>query len=211
MRTDIPARSAKREVWLYQRERPGFVWDAAVLAGNPFTFPEVLTILDGVTVGGRKISDARQVENLAEAVNELLFLVRSRSFALDKPTFDRLQWLIARDETVEAGEFRGDDDRNLRALHIAGIEFLTSELDSPFEQAIAYFLFAALQQFYFDGNKRTGRFMMNGHLMMHGIDAISVPAARRQEFNAGMVRFFLTKDATDMFEFLTSCLPDVGD
>ncbi len=31
--------------------------------------------------------------------------------------------------------------------------------------------------------------MMNGVLMSHGIDAISVPAAKAQEFNEKMVRF----------------------
>jgi hypothetical protein len=34
-----------------------YVWDAAVLEGNPLTYPEVQTLLDGITVGGRKISD----------------------------------------------------------------------------------------------------------------------------------------------------------
>jgi prophage maintenance system killer protein len=94
---------------------------------------------------------------------------------------------------------------NLRRIHASGLQFIKAELDYSFEQAIAYFLFAALQQFYFDGNKRTARYMMNGHLMSHGFDAISVPAARRHEFNAGMVEFFTTKDGTGMFRFLVSC------
>lgn len=232
---DIPARTVERAVYWYQRERPAFVWDAAVLEGNPFTFAEVQTLMSGVTVGGRKLSDERQVANLAETANELLDRVVNRTFRLDKPTSDHLQWLTARDEAFDAGKFRGEGEmtltpsvslgehgrytppstepggRNLRDLHTTGVEFITSQLDTPFEQGLAYFLFAALQQFYFDGNKRTGRFMMNGHLMMHGYDAISVPAARRQEFNQGMVAFHLTKDATDMFGFLTSCLPDVDD
>jgi hypothetical protein len=78
----------------------------------------------------------------------------------------------------------------------------------PFERATAFFLFGALQQFFFDGNKRTSRFMMNGVLMSHGIDAISVPAARAQEFNEKMVRFYLSKDATEMMAFLAGCHPD---
>ena len=36
--------------------------------------------------------------------------------------------------------------------------------------------------------------MMNGHLMSAGMDAISIPAGRRQEFNAEMVAFFRYKD-----------------
>ncbi|EFC79711.1 hypothetical protein FrEUN1fDRAFT_7155 [Parafrankia sp. EUN1f] len=47
--------------------------------------------------------------------------------------------------------------------------------------------------------------MMNGHLMSHGLDAISVPAARRHEFNTEMVEFFRHRDGTGMFGFLTSC------
>ena len=65
-----------------------------------------------------------------------------------------------------------------------------------------------MQQFFFDGNKRTSRFMMNGILMSNGIDAISVPAAKAHEFNEKMVRFYLTRDATEMMAFLVDCHED---
>jgi Fic family protein len=220
---DIPSFSVERAMWRFQRTLPEYVWDAAVLEGNPFTYPEVQTLLDGITVGGRKISDEQQV------LNELLRLVKTGEFRLAKEVSDRLQYLIAREEALESGHFRGEGKEqltpgvglgtrgrympprtepggeNLRRIHASGLQFIKAELDYSFEQAIAYFLFAALQQFYFDGNKRTARYMMNGHLMSHGFDAISVPAARRHEFNAGMVEFFTTKDGTGMFRFLVSC------
>ena len=226
---DAPSFSVERAVWRFQRSLPEYVWDAAVLEGNPFTYPEVQTLLDGITVGGRKISDEQQVLNLAEAANELLRLVKAREFRLAKEISDRMQYLIARDEALESGHFRGEGKElltpgvglgahgrylppltepggeNLRGIYIRGVQFIQTELDYVFEQALAYFLFAALQQFYFDGNKRTARYIMNGHLMSHGFDAISVPAARRQEFNVGMVEFFTTKDGTGMFRFLASC------
>jgi Fic family protein len=230
--TDIGMHTVERAVWRYQRSLPEFVWDAAVLEGNPFTFPEVQTLIDGITVGGRKLSDERQVANLTEAARELARLVKSGDFGLDKPTSDRLQYLLARDEALESGHFRGEGSltltpgvslgehgrylppgtqpggENLRRLHARGVQAIHMDLAHPFEQALAYFLFAALHQFYFDGNKRTGRSMMNGHLMSHGMDAISVPAARRLEFNTGMVEFFRSRQATAMFAFLTSCHPD---
>ena len=43
----------------------------------------------------------------------------------------------------------------------------------------------------------------------HGIDAISVPASRRLEFNRSMVDFFRNREGTGMFAFLTSCHPDL--
>lgn len=52
--------------------------------------------------------------------------------------------------------------------------------------------------------------MMNGILMSAGIDAISVPAAKAQEFNESMVRFYLKKDATEMIAFLLNCHPDAA-
>jgi hypothetical protein len=52
--------------------------------------------------------------------------------------------------------------------------------------------------------------LMNGILMSAGIDALSVPAAKAQEFNENMVRFYLTKDATEMMAFLLDCHPDVA-
>jgi hypothetical protein len=105
---DIPSFSVERAVWRFQRSLPEYVWDAAVLEGNPFTYPEVQTLLDGITVGGRKISDERQILNLAEAASELLRMVKSGEFRLGKEVSDRLHLLIARDEALESGRFRGE-------------------------------------------------------------------------------------------------------
>jgi hypothetical protein len=98
--------------------------------------------------------------------------------------------------------------KNLHLIFQRGTDVILGLSSGAFEQAIAYFLFAAFQQFYYDGNKRTGRYMMNGHLMSHGIDAISVPAARKQEFNTEMTDFYWQKDGTRMFRFLASCWGD---
>ncbi|HEX7164352.1 MAG TPA: hypothetical protein VF223_24300, partial [Trebonia sp.] len=196
---NIARSDVRRAVWRFGKMLPGYVWDAAVLEGNPFTYPEVQTLLEGITVGGRKLSDERQILNLSESANELIRIVRSGQFRIDKSTSDLLNGLIASGEDLEAGHFRGEGNvitqvsvnmgahgthrpppteprgENLRRIFQRGIDFNAELSSGVFEQAAAYFLFAALQQFYYDGNKRTGRYMMNGHLMSHGIDAISVP------------------------------------
>ena len=124
-------------------------------------------------------------------------------FALDEPFGNATELLLVPDHYV------------LRMLYSQGfpLEKLGvaskdgGEVADPRERGMAFFLFGALQQFYFDGNKRTSRFMMNGILMSHGFDAISVPAKRAQEFNENMVRFYLGKDATEMMRFLIDCQP----
>ncbi len=226
----VPA-SVDRSLFRYKQRLAQFVFDASSLEGNPFTFPQVQTLMDGVTVGGHKISDEQQVLNLAAAAKELLSLVKDGEFELNKQTFDRLHGLVAKEEAWEWGHFRGEgnetsmtwpvqlgDDEywpaptqagatNLNRIFSEGVEALLSEVPDPRERGMAFFLFGALQQFYFDGNKRTSRFMMNGILMSHGFDAISVPAKRAQEFNENMVRFYLGKDATEMMRFLIDCQP----
>jgi Fic family protein len=226
----VPVHSVERACFRFHKMLPEFVWDAGVLEGNPFTFVEVKTLLDGVTVGGRKISDQEQILNLAASAKRLLALVKSGQFALSKPVFTELNGIVARHEALEWGVFRGEGEEKhytpdvglgehgrytplptlpeapqLNQIFQDGV--LALQACEPFERALAFFLFGALQQFFFDGNKRTSRFMMNGVLMTHGIDAISVAAAKAQEFNEKMLRFYLSKDATEMMTFLLACHP----
>jgi hypothetical protein len=230
--TVLPIHEIRRVCFRWYRSMPEYIWDAAILEGNPFTFPEVKTLLDGITVGGRKVADAEQILNLFDSSKELLRLVRNNLFTFDRQTSNAIHALVARNEALEWGHLRGEGQEthftpdvalgeagrhtplpttpgggNLAAKMDAGISRLRAL--PPYERGLAYFLFAALHQFYFDGNKRTGRFMMNGILMSNGIDAISVPGARANEFNQAMVRFYVSKDATEMMGFLTDCHPEI--
>ena len=229
----VPTHSLDRVTFHFHRMLTTYVWDASVLEGNPFTFPEVKTLLEGVTVGGHNISDQEQVLNLAESSKQLLALVKAGKFELNKRTFIELHGLVAKNEALEWGHFRGEGSETnytpdvglgpegrytplptlpgapeLNRVFSDGLLALEKDVENAFEKAAAFFLFGALQKFFFDGNKRTSRFMMNGVLMSAGIDAISIPAAKAQDFNEKMVRFYVTKDATEMMAFLVSCHPE---
>jgi prophage maintenance system killer protein len=156
-------------------------------------------------------------------LGRFLGLVKNREFKLDKPTFCSLHALVARNETLEWGHFRGEGPETQFTPYVAlgergrfaplatepgavrlnevfenGIHSLQREVSNPFERATAFFLFGSLQQFFFDGNKRTSRFMMNGVLMTAGIDAVSIPAVRAAQFNSRMVDFYMSRNATEM-------------
>jgi hypothetical protein len=210
-----------------------YAFDAAVLENLPFTFPEVQTLVDNVTVGGHKLSDEQQVLGLIECVRELGQMVRSGEFMLDKVTSGILHRIITNGTVLDEGLFRGEGatggtprvrlglhepytppptvpgGANLRRIHDEGAIFILSKLSEPFEQAVAYFLLCALAQFYFDGNKRTGKAMMAGWLMCHGIDGFGVPARRQLEFNTEMVDFYRFKEGTRMFGFMAQCWADM--
>ena len=102
--------SVDRAVFRYKQSLVEFVYDACALEGNPFTYPEVQTLMEGVTVGGRKLSDQQQVQNLADAAKELFVLVKGSAFELSKPISDSLHKIVAKEEALEWGHFRGEGD-----------------------------------------------------------------------------------------------------
>ncbi|KXS50570.1 MAG: filamentation induced by cAMP protein fic, partial [Marinobacter sp. T13-3] len=81
-------------------------------------------------------------------------------------------------------------------------------LDDVYDQAIHLFLTMARCQFFYDVNKRLGRFMMNGHLLNHGYPAINIPASRQLEFNELMLAFYESGDQDEMNRFVRSCMDE---
>ena len=226
-----PPGSPRRALFRYRQSLSEFVYDASQLEGNPLTYVEVKNLMDGVSVSGHPLADERQVMNLVSAAKSLFSIVEKQEFRLEKSFSDRLHHLIAFEEAWEWGHFRGEGQEgrmtphvalhdgkyrppetqpggdNLKKLYLEGLNCIKREIKHPCERGMVYFLFTALQQFYFDGNKRTGRFMMNGKLMSHGWDAISIPAHRALEFNELMTDFFTEWNGSRMLEFLYSCRP----
>ncbi len=75
-----------------------------------------------------------------------------------------------------------------------------------YEKAFFVFLNMARNQFFYDVNKRMGRFMMNGLLLNAGYPAINIQAKRKLEFNEKMLLFYDSGEMQPMFDFLRSSL-----
>lgn len=216
----------------FRAQLPELIWNAAALEGNTYTLPEVRTLLEGVTVGGKRVEEAEQILDLSEAYSRLDEMVGAGTFRLDKATSDELHAIVARHEALDAGRFRGEGSAtggghvrlsdgtrvegvptgkagaNLRRRATDLLTYIENEESDPRMQALVYFAAGTRTQFYFDGNKRTARLMMTGHLMSSGFDAVSVPAARRLEFNQALDVLFATDDATTLMAFLATCTLD---
>jgi prophage maintenance system killer protein len=77
-----------------------------------------------------------------------------------------------------------------------------------YDRAIHVFLTMARSQFFYDVNKRMGRFMMNGLLLSEGYPVINLPTKRQLEFNNLMLEFYQTGQQKPMNSFLRSCLDE---
>lgn len=204
---------------LARREVPSLVYNAVNLEGVAMTLPEVQTILDGITVGGHRISDQNMAQNQAKTWQYIFELVDAGTFTFTKETALKLHSIAAEEEALEWGKFRtgyvsitgseheppaptGLDEKWL------DMETIIFEQVDIYDRAIVAFLQMARNQFFWDVNKRTGRFMMNGILLSQGYPIINVPAKRQQEFNTLMLNFYTTNDMQPMNQFLRSCIDE---
>lgn len=212
----LAAADTRRAIWRAKKIFAEIIHDITVMEGNPFTVPEIQTLLDGITVGGRKVSEAQQVLNQKDSLLTLFEMVEQANFALTPEVALKLQSLAARGEALEEGVFRTGK------VSISGTTYLppvgtdlraafeqmataSPQIENLFERAMAVFLFVARTQCFWDGNKRTARLLMNGLLLQSGQDIISIPAAKRQEFNEKMIRFYETAEAGEMMTLLSRC------
>lgn len=208
-----------KALMLAKRQLAEFVCDAVNLEGINFTLPEIQTLLDGVTVGGHKVTDQQIALNQAEAWCALFKLIEKKQFAITIEQVCALHQVAARDEALEWGRFRSG------GVTIAGTDYMppradllpeffarmvddASAISDIYDKAIHFFLTMARCQFFYDVNKRMGRFIMNGLLLQHGYPAINLPARRQLEFNQLMLAFYDTGDQRQMNAFLRSCLAE---
>jgi Fic family protein len=70
-------------------------------------------------------------------------------------------------------------------------------IEDPLHRAFLVFLWGSLIQFFYDGNKRTSRFMCNGILMSAGYPPMMITAKEQLPYNQVMAHFYDTQDATE--------------
>ena len=204
---------------LAKRMLPEFICDAVNLEGINYTLPEIQTLLDGITVGGHKVSDQQVALNQHQAWRLLFQLIEEDKFAVTAEIACAIHALAAKDDALEWGKFRSG------GVTIAGTAYMPPSADKLpelfaqmikdvekqpdiYDQAIFLFLTMARHQVFYDVNKRMGRFMMNGLLLQNGFPAINLPAKRQLEFNQLMLAFYDSGDQQQMNAFLRSCLDE---
>ena len=204
---------------LARRQLAEFVCDAVNLEGINFTLPEIQTLLDGITVGGHTLTDQQIALNQGNTWRTLFKWIENDQFEITVEKVCNLHSIAAKEEALEWGKFRSG------GVTIAGTNYMPPKanllldlfdqmvkkafnMPDIYDQAIHLFLTMARSQFFYDVNKRMGRFIMNGLLLKNGYPAINLPAKRQLEFNQLMLNFYDTGDQKPMNAFMRSCLDD---
>ncbi len=85
---------------------PNYIFSDVSMDGVAATLPDIKTILDGVTLGGSKVSEDIEVRNLKDSLDELINLVKLSKFKLNKEIFCKMHSIAAQEEALVWGEFR---------------------------------------------------------------------------------------------------------
>ncbi len=214
MRDDI-----KKAIFVAKKMFAQLIYDFQSLEGMPFTFPEVQTYLQGITVGGHKISDHDKLRQQQLAWQQLIFLVEQDNFTLSEKTACELEQIVAKDEALVPGIIRdgavtvssGDFNCHPPEFHeLPGLldrSFKDAQDDSVFfcDRGYRLALDFLFNQFHWEGNKRTGTLMMNGFFMSSGVLPCSVPAKRLQEYNTLLMNLYRTGDHQPLMAFYRDC------
>lgn len=204
------------------------IYNDATLEGMGFTIPEIADILGGTHVPGHTEGEREQVADMQKAARFLITRAKEGPIEPSQQISDDLHIFIASHLAIPTLEFRGDqrkrydgpqvhlgrgerfrslDARVLRPVLESGLSLIRT-IEHPVVRGTTWAAFAAYHQFYFDGNKRTGRYVMNAICMSHGYDAILVPAARKAEYEDTVVAALRSGDLTDHVRFLIDLYDD---
>lgn len=191
-----------------------FVYDMGNLENNPFTFPEVQTLLEGITVGGHKLSDQNQIINIKNSWDYALNIAFKNNLEVNKSTICSIHNIVAKDEALIVGDFRNGnigiagtvkykciDANNLESVFNNDLTYINN-IENPLERALILNLWLSYCQFFYDGNKRTARLSSNLILLNNNIGVLSIPARYKIEYNQLMLEFYETLVADDIIEFL---------
>ena len=145
---------------------PEYIYDAVQVENNPITIPEIKTLVDGITIGGHRISDVQQIINLNNSWKYLMESLKNNVFSESLEFSNKLHSFLGRDEALEWGIFRNGsisiagtqnyrcpDSTKLISIYNNEIKWVMNS-ENPVENALKYFLWACLNQFYWDCNKR---------------------------------------------------------
>jgi Fic family protein len=199
-----------------KRQRAEYIADTCQLEGVNFTVPEINTLLGGTTVGGKSLDDETLAINQINSWGKLIHDVQSNAFAFTSQYICIMQGVVAKEEALTWGAFRNT------GVTIAGTEYMpphhseitklvsemiekVSSTASIVDAAIDAFLWISKIQPFHDGNKRTGRLIMNGILLSAGYPAISIPKSKELEFNEKMLNWYESSDREPMNVFMRSC------
>ena len=186
------------------------------IEGNTLTLRETQIVLEGITVGGKTLTEHLEVINHEKAILYLDDLVKDNKPITEWNIKNLHQLILKEIDNENAGKYRKENVTIKGALHIPPdfmkIPELMEKLILNYETWNKYhpIIRAALLHGelvkihpFIDGNGRTSRLIMNLDLMNHGYNPVIIKKENRLEYYEALDKAHTTGDYTDFIKLVT--------
>ena len=186
------------------------------IEGNTLTLRETQVVLEGITVGGKTLTEHLEAINHEKAIIYLDELVKDKQPITEWNIKNIHQLILKGIDNENAGRYRKENVTIKGAVHIppdfVKIPELMEKLVLNYETWNKYhpIIKAALLHGelvkihpFIDGNGRTSRLVMNLDLMNHGYNPVIIKKENRLEYYEVLDKAHTTGDYTDFVKLVT--------
>lgn len=181
----------------------GTTYTSNALEGNSLTLTETKILLeDGITVGGKPVTDYYEATGHAKAYDYMLAIARTDDMVFTEEMICKLHHLFYSGiDSEQAGKYRdhqvfitgteyvpptADEVPALMKKYVAELNNKKDNLHPVLFAALAHRRLVDIHPFV-DGNGRTARLLMNLVLVNKGYQVVSIPPIWRQEYISALV------------------------
>ncbi len=193
---------------------PGLVFDVTRLENVPVTVPEIMTLMEGITVGGHRISDVESTTNIINAYRYIGKLIKHGATVDVIQLYKTLHSLLSVKLLDSTGKFR---DHNVLICGAESYKCLRYDFIPQYVNTIFSEYLASSQQIYdairlfcqlvylqpFEGcNERTARVITNYLLVKNRWGIFSVHHTLIPQFNTLLIDAFNSGNLNELIMFL---------
>ena len=193
-----------------------WIYNSNGIEGNTLTLRETQVVLEGITVGGKTLTEHLEAINHEKAILYLDDLVKDKQPITEWNIKNIHQLILKEIDNENAGRYRKENVTIKGATHIppdfVKVPELMEKLILNYETWNKYhpIIQAALLHGelvkihpFIDGNGRTSRLIMNLDLMNHGYNPVIIKKENRLDYYEVLDKAHITEDYTDFVKLVT--------
>lgn len=193
-----------------------WIYNSNGIEGNTLTLRETQVVLEGITVGGKTLTEHLEAINHEKAILYLEDLVKDKQPITEWNIKNIHQLILKEIDNENAGRYRKENVTIKGATHIPPdflkvpevmekliLNYETWNKYHPIIQAALLHGELVKIHPFIDGNGRTSRLIMNLDLMNHGYNPVIIKKENRVEYYEVLDKAHITGDYTDFIKLVT--------
>lgn len=197
-----------------------WTYNSNAIEGNTLTLSETKVVLEGITIGGKSVTEHLETINHKEAIEYLENLIKEKK-DLTEWTLKNIHQLILKEiDDDNAGKYRNENVTIGGATHIPPNHMIVSDLMQKLfveydrkwndyhpviKACLLHGEFVKIHPFV-DGNGRTARLILNFELMKYGYTPVVITKDRRAEYYEALDLAHTTLDYSKFIQLISDFL-----